>query len=302
MRLEVKGDVFASASPAAAPGQTRPVLPAVTVDDPDDPRLADFVGLTDAALRRRHELGAGIFIAEGTLVIRQVVARGARLRSLLVTESRLAALDTVAASTDAPVYLATRDLMRRVAGFDLHRGAVAAVERPAPRDPAVLVAGARRVLVLEDINDTENMGALIRNAAGLGADAVLLSPRCCDPFYRRAVRVSMGHVMTVPIATLQPWPGALDVVRASGFTVAALSPGGEIPLERAGLASAARLALLVGAEGAGLSGAASDRADVRVRIAMSPWVDSLNVASAAAIALHASRPAQEPPEPATVET
>ncbi|HEX2850686.1 MAG TPA: RNA methyltransferase [Acidimicrobiales bacterium] len=282
------------------------MLPAVGVDDPGDPRVADYVGLTDAELRRRYEGERGIFVAEGALVIRQVVAAGATVRSLLVTERRLATLHDVAAAITAPVDVATRDVLREVSGFDLHRGAVAAVDRPARREPASLLGRARRVLVLEDINDTENMGVLFRNAAGLGVDAVLLSPRCCDPLYRRTVRVSMGHVLTVPFATLEPWPDALEELRRRGFVVAALSPHGAATLDDAGIGSVGRVALLVGAEGPGLTDAALARADVTVAIPMARGVDSLNVASATAVALYAMRPraGQEPAgaEPATFDT
>ncbi len=262
----------------------------VEVDDPADGRLADYVRLTDADLRRRHEAAAGVFVAEGELVIRQAVATGAVFRSLLVTPARLRALGDVIDRIGAPVYVAGRSVMAAVAGFDLHRGAVAAIERPQPAPLPQMLQAARRLLVLEDVNDAENMGSLFRNAAGLGADGVLLSPRCCDPLYRRSVRVSMGHVLTVPWARLASWPSALATLRGAGFSVVALSPKGACPLPAAGLAARARVALVVGTEGPGLTDAALAACHLTVAVPMAAGVDSLNVATAAAIALYAASP------------
>lgn len=252
----------------------------IEVDDPADPRIADFRALRDADL-------PGAFIAEGALVVRQLFRSRYRVRSVLVTPRKLAALEADL-PPDVPVYVAPRPLLKAVVGFDLHRGAVAAADRPPPVDGAALVAGARSLLIVEDVSDVENMGSLFRNAAAFGVDAVLLSPGCCDPLYRRAVRVSMGQVLHVPFAELAPWPDALDsVVRAHGFATLALTPGGDaVDVDAVAADPPDRIAVLVGAEGPGLSAAALDAADVRVRIPIAPTVDSVNVATAAAIALH----------------
>jgi tRNA G18 (ribose-2'-O)-methylase SpoU len=250
----------------------------VEVADPDDPRLADYRALRDADL-------PDAFIAEGALVVRSLLSSSYRVRSVLVTPRKFAALaDDL--PDDVPVYVAPRPLLKAVVGFDLHRGAVAAADRPSPAlDPAAVVRSARSLLVVEDVSDAENMGSLFRNAAAFGVDGVLLSPRCCDPLYRRTVRVSMGHVLHIPFARLDPWPAALDdVVRGAGFTLLALTPSPDAT--DVAEVDAARPAVLVGAEGPGLTDEALARADVRVRIAMRSGVDSVNVATAAAIAFH----------------
>jgi tRNA G18 (ribose-2'-O)-methylase SpoU len=250
----------------------------VEVDDSDDPRLADYRALRDADL-------PDAFIAEGALVVRSLLSSPYRVRSVLVTPRKFAALADVLPA-DVPVYVAPRPLLKAVVGFDLHRGAVAAADRPSPTvDAATVVDGARALLVVEDVSDAENMGSLFRNAAAFGVEGVLLSPRCCDPLYRRTVRVSMGHVLHVPYARLEAWPAALDdVVRHAGFTVLALTPAPDA-VDVAD-ARAERPAILVGAEGPGLTDAALARADARVRIPIRDGVDSVNVATAAAIAFH----------------
>ena len=245
-------------------------MPTVPVDDPDDERLAVYTGLTDADLRRRGEA----FVAEGTLVIRRLLESRYPVLSLLVTPNRL---DPAWADLDVPVYVADQAVMNRVAGFDIHRGALAAALRLPLPPPIELVAGARWVAVLEGINDTENMGALFRNAAAFGIDAVLLSPGCCDPLYRRSVRVSMGHVLHVPFTV------ADDLDALDGFTTVALTPSGDEPLAPV----PGPVAFLVGAEGAGLRPSTLAAADRRVRIPMAAGVDSINVATAAAIAFYA---------------
>ena len=264
--------------------------PVVPVDDPDDGRLADYRDLTDAGLRRRRELGVGrhgIFVGEGVYVIRHLLRSGHRLRSLLLTPERAAALAPDLDGVDAPVYVAGRDVLHRVAGFDVHRGALAVAYRPPPADPGALLAAASRVAVLEAVSDHENLGALFRSAAALGIDAVLLCPRCCDPFYRRAVRVSMGHVLSLPFAVVDPWPEGLARVQGAGFTVLALTPQGPAdPIDEVEVADGERVAVLLGAEGPGLTAEALAGAHRRVRIPMAPGVDSLNVAAAAAIAFH----------------
>jgi tRNA G18 (ribose-2'-O)-methylase SpoU len=258
----------------------------IPVDDPADPRLADYLGLTDAQLRRRREGGAGMFIAEGDLVIRQLVRSPYPVRSVLVTPARYRRLADDLEGVEAPVYVASPAVINAVAGFDLHRGAVAAAGRLPLEDPGILAAGARRLAVLEGLNDHENLGALFRNAAALGIDAVLLSPTCADPLYRRSVRVSLGHVLRVRFGRLATWPGDLDILRATGWEVVAVTPHPQAePVSALGTATG-RVALVLGAEGTGLSDAVLATADRWVRIPMAPGVDSLNVAAAGAIAFH----------------
>ncbi len=264
---------------------------AVAVQDPADPRLRDYTGLTDVALRRVREPAEGLFIAESNAVIRRALAAGHRLRSVLMAPRWLPEVPDVlaaAAAHGAEVFVAEEPVLREITGFHLHRGALASVHRP--RLPAVadIVAGARRVAVLEDVVDHTNVGAVFRSAAALGVEAVLVSPRCADPLYRRSVRVSMGTVFQVPWTRLDPWPGGLDDLRALGFTVAALALAeGAVPLGDFAAAAPERTALLLGTEGDGLSASAVAAADVSVRIPMSGGVDSLNVAAASAVAFWA---------------
>jgi tRNA G18 (ribose-2'-O)-methylase SpoU len=259
-------------------------MPYVTVTDPADPRLADYGGLRDPAARVAYERAAGVFVVEGLFAIERLLASPYRIRSLLVTPAmrdRLP-LDGVAAE----VYVAERDVLAAVAGFDLHRGALAVATRPPPADPAALLAAARTVLFLERLNDHENAGVLFRVARALGADAVLLDPETCDPLYRRAVRVSLGHVLHVPFARVGSVAEGLDLLRRNGFTTYALTPAADAE-DVSAAEPAERVALLLGAEGPGLRPTTLAAADRRVRIPMRPDVDSLNVATAAAIALHA---------------
>jgi tRNA G18 (ribose-2'-O)-methylase SpoU len=251
----------------------------IRVDDPDDPRLVDYIGLTDAALRRND-----IFMVEGALAIRHLIASNFTMRSALVAPNRVDELGDV----DVPVYVADLSVMQKVAGFNIHRGMLASAERPAPTPMADVMSTSTRLAILEGINDHENLGVIFRNAAGLGMHGVLLCPRCCDPLYRRSIRVSTGHILRMPFATVDPWPHALDAIRAAGFTVLALTPDASaVAIEDVELDADAKVAVLLGAEGNGLSDAALATAHIRVRIPMGDGVDSLNVGSAAAIAFHA---------------
>lgn len=263
------------------------------IADPADSRLGDYVGLTDVALRSRREPELGLYLAESEKVIRRALAAGHRPRSLLLSPRWVEPMRELVAevlSQGAPVYVGEPQVLRAVTGFHIHRGAIAAMHRPVSRDPAAVVRGARRVVVLEDIVDHTNVGAVFRSAAGIGADAILVSPRCADPLYRRSVRVSMGTVFQVPWARL-PWPGGLHLLRRSGFVVAALAlVDTGIDLDELHRWNPERLALVLGTEGDGLSAAALDAAEVAVRIPMHGGVDSLNVAAAAAVALWAVRP------------
>ncbi|MEV6525705.1 RNA methyltransferase [Longispora sp. NPDC051575] len=253
----------------------------IVITDPDDPRLADYRALTDVSLRTVFEPPNGLFVAEGELVLRRALRAGYRPRSFLVDAKRVDQLP----ETDAPVYAADQEVLEQITGFHVHRGVLASFHRKEPLDAADLLTTARRVAILEDVNNHTNLGAIFRGAAGLGVDAVLLSPSCADPLYRRAVRVSMGEVFAVPYATLSPWPRALADVRAHGFAVLAMTPGPEaVPLHRA--VKTDRTAILLGAEGPGLSRHAIEASDTPVRIPMRRGVDSLNVAAAAAVAFY----------------
>lgn len=275
-----------------------PVLP---VTDPADGRLTDYVALTDVALRRRVEPERGLYMAESSTVLGRALAAGHRPRSVLCSprwlpdvEAMLAAVPDGAA---VPVYLAQTDVLEAITGFHVHRGALAAMQRPALARVEDLLAGARdgagarRVAVLEDIVDHTNVGAIVRSAAAIGVDAVLVTPRCADPLYRRAVRVSMGTVFQVPWTRIDPWPGGVDLLRGLGFTVAALALDDQaLTLDQLAEDPPERLALVLGAEGDGLSPATVAAADLVVRIPMAGDVDSLNVAAASAVAFWATRP------------
>jgi len=252
------------------------------VTDPGDERIADYRALTDVELRSRWEPPHGLFIAEGELVLRRALRAGYAPRSYLLDLARVPALADL---PGAPVYAADQQVLRATTGFHVHRGVLGSFHRrPLPAAGQVLAA-ARRVLVCEDVNNHTNLGAVFRSAAGLGMDGVLLSPSCADPLYRRSVRVSMGEVFAVPYATLAPWPDGLAAVRAAGFSVLALTPASDaVPIHRLPVALRARPALLLGAEGSGLSVAALAAADLPVTIPMRAGVDSLNVAAAAAVA------------------
>jgi tRNA G18 (ribose-2'-O)-methylase SpoU len=257
---------------------------AIAIHSADDPRIADYVDLSDPELRRRVESRDGFFIAEGALVVRTLLSTSHRVRSVLVTPKQHALLADTLDSLDAPVYVVTPAVMKQTVGFDLHRGAVAAADRyPLPSVDSVL-EGATRVAVLERVNDHENLGALFRNAAAFGIDAVLLCPECSDPLYRRSVRVSTGHVLTVPWTRAAPWPDAIDALAARDFTVLALTPSPGAERVDAVSPVPERVAIMLGAEGPGLSPEALKRATRRVRIPMAAGVDSVNVSVAGALA------------------
>jgi tRNA G18 (ribose-2'-O)-methylase SpoU len=255
----------------------------VLITDPDDERIADYRALTDLELRTRWEPPSGLFIAEGELVLRRALKAGYRMRSVLVDAKRVRQVGDL--GDDAPVYAASQDVLDAITGFHVHRGVLASFHRRPLLDPAEVLAGARRIAILEDVNNHTNIGAIFRGAAALGMDAVLLSPTCADPLYRRSVRVSMGEVFAVPYARIEPWPAGLGQVRQAGFTVLAMTPAPDaLPIQRLTAAQRARPALLLGAEGAGLSAQALAASDQAVVIPMQAGVDSLNVAAAAAVA------------------
>jgi tRNA G18 (ribose-2'-O)-methylase SpoU len=232
----------------------------------------------------------GFFVAEGAHALGRLLASGRRIRSVLVDPLRLEALAGDLAGLVAPVLVADQPTLRAVAGFPVHRGVLAAADRWPLPSPAEVLAGAERVAVLEDINDHENLGVIFRSAGSLGIDAVLLSPRCCDPLYRRSVRVSMGHVLAVPWTRLEPWPAALrSGLATAGFSLVAFTPAADAePLGAWSPSAGERVAVLLGAEGPGLSPAAQAAAARRLTIPMRRPGDSLNVGSAAAIAFYAA--------------
>lgn len=268
----------------------------IEVASADDSRLADYVGLTDVALRSRAEPEKGLFIAESTSVIERALEAGHRPRSFLMEskwlESMLPLLEGVDAGEagEIPVYVGDREMLRSITGFTVHRGALAAMHRPPLPSVDEVVGGqeSRLVLVLESIVDHTNVGAIFRSAAALGADAVLVSPQCADPLYRRSVRVSMGTVFQVPWTRIEPWPDGLAALREHGFTIAALALTDDaVPLDE--FTPGQRTALVLGTEGDGISERGLEAADVHVRIPMAGGVDSLNVAAASAVAVWALR-------------
>lgn len=282
-------DGTSDGSGAARSGLDDPGL--VRVTDPGDDRLGDYAALTDAALRKRYEHQQGVLVAEGPNPVRALLDAPYPVRSLLIAEERLEALDDIVrrvAAVGAPVYVVTRDLLFDIVRFRLHQGVIACGGRlPAPSITEVL-AGARRVAVLEGLNDHENLGTLFRSARGLGIDGVLLGPGCADPLYRRSVRVSMGHVLHVAHGYLEALDDGLAALHAAGFTTVALTPDADaIELRDVEVAADERVAVLLGAEGPGLTAHALAGARLRARIPMHHGVDSLNVAAAGAIAFHA---------------
>jgi tRNA G18 (ribose-2'-O)-methylase SpoU len=264
----------------------------VRIQRADDPRVAAYGGLRDGELVRSR----GLFVAEGRIVVRRVLQDSRyRVQSVLVNDAALSDLaSTVAAlGADVPIFVCAADELEGIAGYDVHRGCLALVQRRPETPVDDLIASARLLVVLEGVSNADNVGGVFRNAAAFGAGGVLLSPTCCDPLYRKAIRTSMGATLRVPFARTggEDWPGVLTRVRAAGFTIVALTP--REPSETldafAALPRAARVALIVGTEGAGLTAAVEAAADYRVRIPISDGVDSLNVAVGAGIALYELR-------------
>lgn len=260
----------------------------LTIEDPEDPRLTDYREIRDAERRLR----SGTFIAEGRLVVRRLLGAGRyRVRSALVTPPALHALGETLAAAGVPTYLVAQSIVEAVVGMEFHHGCLAAGERgPEPSADAVLAeTRSARLMVLEGLGDSSNVGALFRNALAFGVGAVFLAPGTADPLYRKAIRVSSGATVAMPFARLADWPRDLDRLRAAGYTVLALTPredAMDIGLLGAGSPLPERLALLLGTEGRGLSADALAAADLQVRIPMAPEMDSLNVAAAGAVALH----------------
>ena len=250
-----------------------------------DPRLSDYVELPDPAARRRIERDE-LFVTEGVTAIVRLLSSGHTVRSLLVTPQAVTRLGAHLDGVEAPVYIASRDVLAATVGFDLHRGAVAVAERRPLPSVAEAVAGVSRIAVLEGLNDPENLGAIARSARGFGIGALVLDPTCIDPYYRRTIRVSMGEVLFLPVARAASWPGDLEALAALGFETWALTPDGDAESIWS-LEVPARVAVVLGAEGPGLSARARAAAGRQVRIPIAADVDSLNVGHAAAVAFAA---------------
>lgn len=265
------------------------------VDDPADPRVRAYLALKDADLRARaHQKGwsdpeggvGGRFMAEGERVVERLLESRFPLESMLVQAGKADRLHPLIERVPAraPIFAASQAVMDGIVGFHIHRGVLACAQRGLPLELAEVAGRARVLVVLEGLTNHDNVGAIFRNAAALGADGVLLSTDCCDPLYRKAIRVSMGHVLRVPFAGLEPWAEGLEGLRRMGFALIALAPGEGS--EAIGGAPPGRIALLVGTEGAGLRPETLALCDRRIKVPMRPGVDSLNVAVAMAIALH----------------
>lgn len=296
-----------------------PILPIQALAD--DPRLAPYANMRDAELVQRaapaepdaHPGLRGLFVAEGDLVVRRLIASPFAVASVLLAENRLRGLrdDLGRLKPDVPVFVAPQGLFNDIVGFNMHRGVLAMGVRAATLTPTQALARPGPLIVLEDLVNHDNLGAIFRNAAGLGGPgaAVILSPRCADPLYRKSLRVSMGHVLTVPFLRAQSWPGVLGDLSDAGWSVLAMTPAEDsITLEEAVAIASPRCAIVLGSEGPGLSPAALARSTHRVRIPMPPVpmpageasetgtaIDSLNVGMAAALALYRLGPATRPP-------
>lgn len=257
----------------------------IDIDDPADPRVDGFRDLKSADRRPDLPGRQGLVIAEGVVVVQRMLTSRFTPFGLFGVARRYEELAADLDGTDVPCYRTTAEVMAEVVGFHLNRGVLAAARRPPEPDLGEVLESARTVVVLEGVNDHENIGSIFRNAAGLGADAVLFGDRCADPLYRRAVRVSMGHVLRVPFARLPEWPGSLESLRERGFQIIALTPNPAAATLSAAM-TGERVALLLGAEGPGLTEEAMSATDIRARIPMTPGTDSLNVATAAAMAFY----------------
>lgn len=262
----------------------------VWVTDPADPAVAAYATLRDGELGGLHRRDLGVFVAEGPNPVRELLQSDYGTESLLVEEKRLEAARELVGDRDLTVYVAARDVFRGIVRFRLYQGIVALGLRRPPTSVEDAVAGATLVAAFEAINDHENLGVVFRSARALGVDALVLGPSCCDPLYRRSVRVSMGHALHMPFAVTEPWPAGVTQLHDAGLrTVALATTADAVPLDT--LADGVPTALLLGAEGPGLTDEAVAAADVVARIPMAAGVDSLNVGVAASIAFHVLGPA-----------
>ncbi|AKS32513.1 TrmH family RNA methyltransferase [Mycolicibacterium goodii] len=263
-------------------------LQVIDIDDPADSRIDDFRDLNSVDRRPDLPTGKALVIAEGVLVVQRMLASRFQPRALLGTDRRLGELAADLEGVDVPFYRASAEVMAEAIGFHLNRGVLASAPRAAELTVEKVLAGARTVAVLEGVNDHENLGSIFRNAAGLAVDAVIFGAGCADPLYRRAVRVSMGHALLVPFARAMSWPADLEMLRDNDFRLLAMTPAGSAATLSDAMVQlgAERVAILVGAEGPGLTERTMRASDVRVRIPMSRGTDSLNVATAAALAFY----------------
>lgn len=263
-------------------------MPVLEISDLADPRLADYAHATDVALKKARGTEHGLYLAESLLVFERALRAGHRPRSVLALGGTVDAALELLDGLDVPVFVGPGELLAELTGYVLHRGLIASMHRPALPDPDELLAGARRVVVLEDVADPTNVGAIFRSAGAIGADAILVTPRCSDPFYRRAIRVSMGTVLQVPWTRVGDWDETRALLTRHGFHVAALALTPDaVSLRDVHSAEYDRLALLLGAEGTGLTDAAIAASDTVVKIPMKHGIDSLNVAAASAVAMWA---------------
>ncbi|MGH3351096.1 MAG: TrmH family RNA methyltransferase [Nocardioides sp.] len=258
----------------------------IEISDPADPRLADYRDLRDVELRKSLESSEGLFLAEGEKVVRRAVTGGFDPRSFLMAPKWLDGLSDVLATTDAPCYVMSEKAAEEVTGFHVHRGALASLKRRPLPSVELVLSGARSVLVLEDIVDHTNVGAIFRSGAALGFDAVLLAPRSADPLYRRSIKVAMGAVFALPWTRLPDWYEALPTLSAAGFTTIALTLADDaVDIEKA-VEGVDKVALVLGSEGHGISARWQQASDRRAIIPMSAGIDSLNVAAATAVACY----------------
>jgi tRNA G18 (ribose-2'-O)-methylase SpoU len=261
-------------------------MPVIRIEQLGDSRLDDYRNVPDAELIRRR----GLFVGEGRLVTRRLLAGGHRVVSLLLNEPSFKSLEDALGRMleDLPVFVCSTAELSGIVGFNHHRGCLALAERPPDREPAEISARAGLLLLLDGVTDADNVGSAFRNAAAFGAGGVLLSA-CCDPLYRKALRTSMGSVLQMPYARSRNWPRDLERLKVEGFSVVALTPAADA-IDIAAFArrepKAARIAVLVGSEASGLAAGTLALADESVRIPMAPGVDSLNLATASGIALH----------------
>lgn len=262
-------------------------MPVIPISDLSDPRLTDYSHLTDVALKKARGTEHGLYLAESALVLERALGAGHQPRSVLAlggTVDEAVAL----VGEDVPVFSGPGELLAELTGYILHRGLIASMNRPALPDPDVLLSSARRIVILEDVADPTNVGAIFRSAGAIGADAILVTPRCSDPFYRRAIRVSMGTVLQVPWTRVGDWVSTRELLTRHGFHVAALALTPDaVSLRDFNGTSHARLALVLGAEGPGLTDEALAASDTVVQIPMMHGIDSLNVAAASAVAMWA---------------
>jgi tRNA G18 (ribose-2'-O)-methylase SpoU len=262
-------------------------MPVIDISDLTDPRLADYSHLTDVALKKARGTEHGLYLAESALVLERALGAGHLPRSVLALGGTVDEAVTLVGD-EVPVFSGPGELLAELTGYILHRGLIASMHRPALPDPDELLENARRIVILENVADPTNVGAIFRSAGAIGADAILVTPRCSDPFYRRAIRVSMGTVLQVPWTRVGDWPATRELLTRHGFHVAALALTTDaVSLRDFDGASHERLALVLGAEGPGLTDAALAASDTVVQIPMKHGIDSLNVAAASAVAMWA---------------